>query len=261
MADSLLPLAVHAAEEAGRLLMERFGGPAHGVGSKSTPTDPVSDADRDSEALILGLIAKERPDDGVLGEEGGGKESTSGVTWIVDPLDATVNFLYGIPHWCVSVAAADPDGTIIGVVHNPNLGEIFIAELGAGAQLNGRPIRVSGRSDPAASLVATGFSYDARARSEQAAIAARLLPIVRDIRRAGSAALDLATLAAGRIDGFYEAPLELWDKAAGILLVTEAGGVVSEIPAPLGLTPGVVAANPALHDELRKLVTSDEHRA
>ena len=255
MTDLLLSLAVHAAEEAGALLMERFGGPARGVDHKSTPTDPVSDADRDSEELILGLLAKERPEDGVLAEEGGGRETSSGITWIVDPLDGTVNFLFGIPHWCVSIAAADADGTIVGVVHNPNLAETFTAKRGEGADLNRRPIRVSGRSDIAGALVATGFSYDPAAREQQSVIVAKILPIVRDIRRAGSAALDLAALAAGRVDGFYEAPLEIWDKAAGVLLVTEAGGVVAELAAPLGLTPGVVAANPTLHDELRRLVS------
>jgi myo-inositol-1(or 4)-monophosphatase len=252
--DALLSLAVAAAEEAGALLMECFGGPARGVDSKSTPTDLVSDADRDSEELILGLISKERPDDGVLAEEGGGRASTSGITWIVDPLDATVNYLFGIPHWCVSVAAADDDGALVGVVHNPNLGETFVAARGGGSHLNGRPIHVSDRTDLAGALVATGFSYDPRAREQQAAVVARVLPVVRDIRRAGSAALDLAALAAGRVDGFYEAPLEVWDKAAGVLLVIEAGGTVSELEAPLGLTPGVVAANPALHDALRRLV-------
>ena len=255
MTDARLSLAVAAAEEAGALLMERFGGPAHGVDSKSTPTDLVSDADRDSEELILGLISKEHPDDGVLAEEGGGRTSTSGVTWIVDPLDATVNYLFGIPHWCVSVAAADDDGALVGVVHNPNINETFVAARDGGAHLNGRPIHVSDRGDLTGALVATGFSYDPKAREQQAAVVARVLPVARDIRRAGSAALDLAALAAGRVDGFYEAPLEVWDKAAGALLVIEAGGVVSELEAPLGLTPGVVAANPALHDALRRLVT------
>lgn len=255
MTDPLLSLAVHAAEEAGALLVESFGGPARGVDHKSTPTDLVSDADRDAEELILGLLARERPDDGVLAEEGGGRESTSGITWIVDPLDATVNFLFGIPHWCVSIAAADADGTIVGVVHNPNLAETFTAKRGEGAHLNRRPIHVGERSDLAGALIATGFSYDTAAREEQAVIVAKVLPVVRDIRRAGSAALDLASLATGRVDGFYEAPLEIWDKAAGVLLVTEAGGMVNELAAPLGLTPGVVAANPTLHGELRRLVT------
>ena len=254
MTDALLSLAVDAAEEAGALLMERFGGPARGVDSKSTPTDLVSDADRDSEELILGLIAKERPEDGVLAEEGGGRATESGVTWVVDPLDATVNFLFGIPHWCVSIAAIDEGGALVGVVHNPNLQETFVAARGGGAHLNGARLHVGERTDLAGALVATGFSYDPKAREQQAEIVARVLPVVRDIRRAGSAALDLAALAAGRVDGFYEAPLEVWDKAAGVLLVTEAGGVVSELEAPLGLTPGVVAANPSLHDDLQRLV-------
>jgi myo-inositol-1(or 4)-monophosphatase len=258
--DPLLSIAVGAAEEAGELLMHRFGRPAHGVASKSSPTDLVSDADRDSEELILGLIAKERPEDGILAEEGGGRRSATGVTWIVDPLDGTVNYLFGIPHWCVSVAAADKEGTIVGVVHNPNLSETFTATRGEGARLNASPIHVSDRSSLEGAMIATGFSYDQGARKRQAAIVERVLPSVRDIRRAGSAALDLAALAASRVDGFYEAPLEIWDRAAGVLLVTEAGGVVSELEAPLGLTPGVVAANPSLHDDLRRLVAGDGDR-
>jgi myo-inositol-1(or 4)-monophosphatase len=254
----LLDLAVRAARGAGELLLEMFQGPARGVASKSTPTDLVSDADRAAEELILGMIRTERPEDGILSEEGGDDDSSSGITWVVDPLDATVNYLFGLPWWCVSVAAQDADGALVGVIRNPNSDEIFTAVRGSGAWLDGAPVSVSERTDIASALIGTGFSYDARAREHQAEIVARLLPRVRDVRRAGSAALDLAHLACGRLDGFYEAPLEPWDRAAGTLLVQEAGGVVSELAAPLELSTGVVAANPNLHDDLRRLV--DGHR-
>jgi myo-inositol-1(or 4)-monophosphatase len=254
MADELLDLAVEAAHAAGALLLDTFRKPAEGVESKTTPTDLVSDADKASEALLLDLIGGKRPDDGILSEEGAEGASSSGLTWVIDPLDGTVNFLFGIPVWCVSIAVNDDAGGVVGVVHNPNTGETFAAIRGEGALLNGKPIHVSERSDLASALVGTGFAYDARARAVQAEIATRVLPRARDIRRAGSAALDLASLACGRLDAFYEAPMEVWDKAAGVVLIEAAGGVVSELPAPYDLSPGVIAGNQTIHDRLRALV-------
>lgn len=255
MSSELLGLAVEVARSAGELLLRSFRQPAEGIESKSTPTDLVSAADKSSEALILELIGSRRPTDGVLSEEGGGESSSSGLTWVVDPLDGTVNFLFGIPAWAVSIAVEDDKGAVIGVVHQPTTGETFAAERGHGATLDGRTIRVSPRSDLASALVGTGFAYDSGARAVQAELATRVLPRARDIRRAGSAALDLAAVACGRLDAFYEAPMEPWDKAAGILLIREAGGTVSELPPPLeGLSPGVIAGNPGLHDQLRRLV-------
>jgi myo-inositol-1(or 4)-monophosphatase len=256
MTQELLDLAIEAARSAGALLQDRFRQPAAGVEWKSTPTDLVSDADKASEALILDLIGSKRPDDGILSEEGGRERSASGLTWVIDPLDGTVNFLFGIPAWSVSIAVEDGDGGLVGVVYQPTTEEIFSATRGQGASLNDKAIRVSDRGELSSALVGTGFAYDARARRVQAEIVARVLPSARDIRRAGSAALDLAALACGRLDAFYEAPMERWDKAAGVVLIKEAGGTVSELEAPLGLSPGVVAANPHLHDELRELVTS-----
>lgn len=250
----LLDLAVMAAIRASDILLGYFAGPARGVSTKSTPTDLVSDADREAESFLLQFFKHERPADGILAEEGGGRPSESGLTWVVDPLDGTVNFLFGIPVWCVSIAVQDEEGPVAGVVYDPNRDELFAAERGQGATLNAEPIRVTDRADLAGALIGSGFSYDAEVREVQAATLARVLPQVRDIRRAGSAAIDLATLACGRFDGFYEAPMEAWDKAAGVLLVREAGGVVSELPAPKGLSPGVVAAGPRLHDALRALV-------
>jgi myo-inositol-1(or 4)-monophosphatase len=255
--SELLDVATDAARRAGALLLERFRGPAKGVGTKSSPTDPVSDADRASEELILGILAQRRPNDGVVGEEGGGRAGSSGLEWVVDPLDGTVNFLYRIPLWAVSIAARDERGTFVGVVYDPVRDEMFQAERGRGALLNDRSIHVSDESDIAKALIGTGFAYQAEARAAQAKVLQRLLPKVRDIRRAGSAATDLATVACGRYDGFYESHLEEWDRAAGVLLVEEAGGRVEDIPPPIpAIKGGVMATNPALFDALHELVVS-----
>ena len=255
MSTELLDLAQRAARAAGRVLVELARGPAEGVDAKSTPTDLVSDADRASEELLVDLIAKERPGDGVLSEEGSDAQSSSGVVWVIDPLDGTVNYLFGIPWWCVSIAADDDHGTVVGVIYDPVRDELFDAARGTGARRNGAAIRVSDQSDLSQALIGTGFAYDARARERQAEVVARVLPRARDIRRAGSAAMDLASLGCGRLDGFYEAPMEPWDKAAGMLIVQEAGGTVTELPPPLEhLSPGVIAANPTLHGELSRLV-------
>jgi myo-inositol-1(or 4)-monophosphatase len=227
--------------------MERFGGPARGVGSKSSVTDLVSDADRDSEALIRDMLARERPEDGLLAEEGTSASGESGRRWVFDPLDGTVSYLYGYPHWCVSVALEDTQGTAVGVVYDPNREELFAAERGAGATLAGDPISVRENPPLAEALIATGFAYDPVRRAEQAEVVRRLLPAVRDIRRAGSAALDLAWLAAGRLDGYYERGLNDWDWAAGSLLVREAGGTVEDLAGePFGLIAGPAALIAAL---------------
>lgn len=253
-AAELLDLAAEAARAAGAVLLERFGAEATGVRTKSTETDLVSDADTAAEETIVALVSRRRPRDGWLREEGADAASESGVTWVVDPLDATVNYLFGIPVWCVSVAAVDGSGTVVGVVHDPNRDETFTATRGGGAFLDGRPIRVRDRTELSHALVATGFSYDAGMRSTQGLVLARVLPRVRDIRRAGSAALDLCGVACGRLDGYYEAVVEPWDRAAGVLLVQEAGGVVSDLPNPSGPTPGVVATGPGIHAALEALV-------
>ena len=255
--DGLLDLAVDVASEAGRLLLDRFSSDMTGVDTKSTPTDVVTDADRESEDLVLRRIAAERPEDGVISEEGEGRSSTSGLTWIIDPLDGTVNYLFGIPVWGVSVALRDDDGILAGVVNDPTRGEVFAALRGRGTTLNDRPIHVSDVADLSTALVGTGFSYDAEARLAQAEGLVHVLPRVRDIRRAGSAAIDLAWLACGRLDGFYEAPMKLWDRAAGELLVTEAGGVVTPLEPPYGEDSGVIAAGPGLHQALNDLVVTD----
>ena len=240
---------------AGTLLLERFGGPARGVDSKSSSTDMVSDADRAAEAAVVELLRAERPDDGLLGEEGSSTEGTSGRRWVVDPLDGTTNFLYGHPQWAVSVAVEDANGALAGVVFDPVRDELFSAARGEGSRLGSEPLRVREGGDLSRSLIATGFGYDAAWRAEQAAAAAHVLPRVRDLRRAGAAALDLAWLAAGRLDGYWERGLKPWDWAAGRLLGTEAGGAVAELE---GERHGLVAAGPALLPSLVELVAEAE---
>jgi myo-inositol-1(or 4)-monophosphatase len=252
--DDLLRIAVDAARAAGTLLVPLFHAPASGVESKSSATDMVSEADRSSEALIRERLRAARPDDAIVGEEQEAEEGTSGMRWVVDPLDGTVNFLFGIPHWCVSIACEDRDGGVAAVVHDPIRDETFTAARDAGAFLGGRRLAISPKTALADALIATGFSYLAEERAIAAERLTRILPRVRDVRRAGSAALDLAWTAAARVDAFYEVPAKPWDRAAGELLVREAGGITSLLD-PIGPSgPGIVAAGPGLHDALRALV-------
>jgi myo-inositol-1(or 4)-monophosphatase len=254
-ADGLLELALGAARDAGALLLDRFGGPASGVESKSSSTDMVSDADRAAERLLVERISAARPDDGLVGEEGGHVAGSSGLRWVVDPLDGTTNYLFGYPVWSVSIACEDAAGGVVAVVHDPSRGETFAAARGAGATLNGRPVGVRPPRGLDRALVGTGFAYAPDDREFQARVLTHLLPRVRDIRRGGSAALDLAWVACGRLDGFYEWGIKHWDRAAGMLLVAEAGGRVSVFDPDGGLEPCVVAAAATQHEPLRRLVT------
>jgi myo-inositol-1(or 4)-monophosphatase len=253
LSSSDLELAERAARAGGEVLMEYYGRPPSGVDAKSSATDLVSDADRVAERAIREVLAAERPADGLVAEEGSHAEADSGRRWIVDPLDGTINFLYELPAWAVSVALEDADGLAVGVVHSPVLGETYCGERGGGAWLaeTGRHLAVSGCERLERAMVATGFSYEPARRAEQAEVVARLLPLARDIRRAGAAALDLAWTAAGRLDAFYEGGLNPWDWAAGHLLVEEAGGVMGwiEDEPPVLLA----AATPVLLEELRPM--------
>ena len=257
--DESIELAVRAARDAGALLRTRFGQPRTGVGTKSSATDMVTDSDRASEDLILATILAARPDDGVLGEESGSREGTSGVRWIVDPLDGTTNFLFGIPQFSVSIACEDEHGTRAGVVYDVMRDELFVAARGGGATCNGAPIRVTEQTDVADALVATGYSYESAERETQARMHDHVLPRVRDIRRFGSAALDLCWVACGRFDGYFEAPCHPWDGAAGELIVREAGGRTAPMAAVGPSGPGWYACAPGVFDALRTLV--EESRA
>jgi myo-inositol-1(or 4)-monophosphatase len=247
-----LDLAERAARAAGEVLIGYYGREPEGLDWKSSETDLVSDADREAERAIRELLHAERPDDGLLAEEGSQSDGDSGRRWIVDPLDGTINFLYGFPAWAVSIALEDGDGLAVGVVHSPVHGETFSAVRGEGARLGDRRLRVRDRRELSRAMVATGFSYEAERRAEQAEVMRRLLPRARDIRRAGAAALDLAWVASGRVDAFYERGLKAWDLAAGQLLVEEAGGTVMALD---GTPPGVIAAaSRELLDDLVGLV-------
>jgi myo-inositol-1(or 4)-monophosphatase len=245
-----LELAERAARAAGDVLMSYFGRAAEGLSSKTSPTDPVSDADREAERVIREILLNGSSEDGLVGEEGSHASPANGRTWIVDPLDGTVNFLYGLRTWAVSIALEDADGAAVGVVFNPVDDECFTARRGEGAALNGQAIRVTSCTTLDRAMVATGFSYEAPRRAEQAELLVSLLPQIRDLRRAGAAALDLAYVAAGRVDAFYERGLQRWDEAAGRLLVKEAGGIVEDLPGePAGV---LAAATPQLHGALSR---------
>jgi myo-inositol-1(or 4)-monophosphatase len=249
----LLEVAHAAARAAAAELLERFGRRAEGVRAKSGPTDLVSDADMAAEAAVRDVLAQRRPDDRILGEEGGAS-GDGRLQWVVDPLDGTINFLFGIPAFAVSIACEDERGAIVGLVLDPVRDECFTATRSLGAELGGEPIRGSERDDLGTALVATGFNYDAGVRTLQAQVVTRVLPRVRDIRRVGAAALDLCWTACGRYDAFYERGIHAWDIAAGSLIASRAGLTVEEL-APTDAEPaGVIAAPERLIGELRELV-------
>jgi myo-inositol-1(or 4)-monophosphatase len=250
----LLAVAEEAARAAGDLLAERFAAgleAAGAVSTKSTPTDPVSEADVAAEAAIREVLRARVPDDAVLGEEGDDVAGSTGRRWIVDPLDGTVNFLYGNPQWCVSVACEG----VAGVVFDPVRDELFAAVAGGGGvTCNGAPVRASACDGLPRALVATGFGYDADVRAAQARVAAALLPRVRDLRRAGSAALDLAWAAAGRVDAYFEFGVKPWDTAAGEVLCRAAGLEVVALEGGAGLPPGIAVAPGAILGALLDVV-------
>ncbi|MCV7381500.1 inositol monophosphatase [Mycobacterium alsense] len=255
-------LAAEAAEFVRRRRAEVFGAKAAGVSgavrSKSTPTDPVTVVDTETERLLRDRLAQLRPGDPILGEEGGGPaDSGAGgaVTWVLDPIDGTVNFVYGIPAYAVSVGAQINGVSVAGAVADVVAGRVYSAAAGLGAHVSdGRgtqPLRCAAVEDLSMALLGTGFGYARQRRTSQAALLARMLPLVRDVRRIGSAALDLCMVAAGRLDAFYEHGLQVWDRAAGALIAAEAGARVvvpgPDDPAGAGL---VVAAAPGIADEL-----------
>jgi len=257
---ALLDLAVGTAREAAELVATGRATAAEHVDVKSSPVDVVTAVDKASEQLIVARLMAARPEDGVLGEEGASRTGTSGVRWVVDPIDGTVNFLYGVPAYAVSIAA-EVDGVVrAGAVLNVATGELFTATSGGGAYLSSaahaRPVRLGG-SNPVSleqTLVATGFSYQAEQRRVQGALVAQLLPQVRDIRRFGSAALDLCAAAAGRVDAYYELELNPWDFAAGALIAAEAGLTVTGLPGRPFAAPMAIAAAASIVDEFVELV-------
>ncbi len=249
LAIELLNLAESIALKAGSLLVNRPS--KFDLDEKSGVFDFATQMDHESEKLIVSEILAARPDDGLIGEEGANRESKSGVTWVIDPIDGTVNYLYDIPGWCISIAAKDRDGGLAGVVYSPATQSLWKAHRGGGAFLNGNPIKCN---DPVAlnrALVGSGFAYDLEKRKIQAALIARLLPEIRDLRRLGACAVDMCHVASGSLDAYFEAGVNEWDYAAAGLIATEAGAIIS---IDTGIWNGeknmVIVAGPALHPAL-----------
>lgn len=247
----LAEVALAAATAAATILSEGLARSPGSVDTKSSSTDMVSDVDRQAEAAISSVLAVHRPDDGVLGEEGTARVGTSGVRWVVDPLDGTTNYLFGVPQFAVSVAAEVEGSPRVGIVIDPSRHETWAAVEGWGSRRNGHRCRVaSGRSTLATALVATGFGYQSARRRWQGGVAANVVHQVRDLRRLGAASLDLCWTAGGRYDAYYEWGLNPWDLAAGALICSEAGGRVAAFPGRL-----IVATTPELFDPLCALLT------
>jgi myo-inositol-1(or 4)-monophosphatase len=250
--DELVQIALTAGHSAADLLL-RSQPRIRRSKAKSSPTDPVTEADRAAERILVDAIQASRPEDGVIAEEGTRLSGTSGLRWVIDPLDGTVNYLYQRADWAVSLAVEDDAGALVGVVVDPVRHETFHATRGGGAYLNARPLRVNDPVSAGMALVATGFSYRAEARRRQSGLFGRLIPYVRDIRRTGACSTDLCALAAGRADAFLEDELAPWDWAAGALIAREAGATVTPLRAGSD-NPGLLAAGSALHGELAPLI-------
>ena len=258
--DELLTIASTIALRAGELAKKRRTEGIEVAATKSSPVDIVTEADRETEALIRSLLMDARPDDGFFGEESGAEVGSSGLTWIVDPIDGTVNYLYGIPHYAVSIAVVEgePDpltwSALAGAVINPATDELFTATLGGGAALGGAAIHVAESVDLSQALVATGFSYDSATRAEQGAVIAGLLSTVRDIRRMGTASLDICFVASGRTNAYFERGLSPWDHAAGALIAREAGATVTGLDGAAPSRDFILAAHPAVALELERAI-------
>ncbi|WP_267243812.1 inositol monophosphatase family protein [Streptomyces sp. PR69] len=254
LTSELLALAQEAARRAGELLRDGRPDDLGVAATKSSPVDVVTEMDIAAEKLITGFLAERRPDDGFLGEEGASSEGKSGVRWVIDPLDGTVNYLYGLPTWAVSIAAQRDGQTVVGVVAAPMRGETCHAVLGGGAWSGGRRLRCRPSVPLEQALVSTGFNYVTDVRRRQAELARQLIPRLRDIRRSGSAAVDLCDVAAGRLDGYYERGLHPWDLAAGDLIAREAGARTGGRPGDRPSYDLTIAAPPGVFEPLQVIL-------
>jgi len=262
LTHELVELAERLAREAGEIAVRMAADARLDPTTKSSGTDLVTAADEASERAITAGILAERPHDSVLGEEGTQRVGTSPVTWHIDPIDGTTNYVYGIAAYSVSIAAAVDDRIEAGAVFDPSTDELFRATRGGGATCNGSPLACRDHDELATALVATGFGYRPERRAEQGRIVAALLPTIRDIRRFGSAALDLCAVAAGRVDAYYERGLNRWDLAAGALIAAEAGATVGNLSGGVADEAFLLAAAPGLFDGLRDaLLESGAHLA
>ena len=244
--NELLDLAIDIAKQAGSLLLER---PKRlDIDTKSSDIDIVTQMDRASEKLIVDAILAARPDDGIIGEEGADRQSKSGFTWVIDPIDGTVNYLYDMAGWSISIAVKDQQGTVVGVVYSPTINALFTAKRGAGSYLNGVKLSCNDPIEMNRALIATGFAYRKELREQQVHQFNKLILNIRDYRRNGSAAIDICHVAAGIVDGYYEMGLYEWDRAAAELIATEAGAKVS-VHGDL-----TIAAGPYLYGKLREVL-------
>lgn len=251
LGSELRDLAAALAVEAGELIESMRTEVDMTGDTKSSATDVVTAADKASEAFIMERLLAARPDDSILGEEGGDVHGTSGVRWLIDPIDGTTNYVYDIPAYSVSIAAEFQGEMVAGVVYEPKSNTCYDAAIGDGARRNGQPISCTDKDELATALVATGFGYSPERRAGQAGVLVSLLPDVRDIRRFGSAALDLCAVADGRVDAYYEKGLNPWDLAAGWLIATEAGALAGDLRGGPPSPDFVIAAGPGLFDLLR----------
>ena len=256
LAAELSAIANSLAVRAGALISEARQSGAGLVDTKSTATDMVTEYDRASERLIVDAIRAARPDDAIIGEEGTADPGISGVSWLIDPIDGTTNFFYGLPGYAVSIAAADPDGTLAGAVYVPATNELFAAVRGRGATVNGRPIHCSTTADVSTALVATGFSYHPERRRLHIRRLQHIIGEIRDIRRFGAAAADLCYAAAGRVDAYFEEHLGPWDLAAGELIAREAGCISGDFAGGPVRPAQVLVANPNIFEPLRALINA-----
>jgi myo-inositol-1(or 4)-monophosphatase len=256
----LLALAERIALDAARLVSEGRKGGLTDIGTKSTITDMVTEFDRASESLIVGNLRAERPDDAIIGEEGTQQSGNSGVSWLVDPIDGTTNFLYDLPGYAVSIGARDGEGPLLGVVSVPSLAETYTAVRGHGAWCNGTRIQASDQTELSSALVGTGFAYQPENRVQQAEELARLIGHVRDIRRFGAAATDLCFVARGRLDAYFERGLGPWDMAAGEIIAREAGALTSDFSGGPARPGQAVAAAPGIHEQLLALLARADIR-
>ncbi len=254
LASQLLQVATTLAKQAGDMALAGRKAGLHNVQTKSTATDMVTEFDRASEVLIVEGIRAARPEDAIVGEEGASVSGTSGITWYIDPIDGTTNFLYDLPAWAVSIGAEDSSGPLAGVVYIPALGEMFTATRGGGAFLNGAPIQSNNIADVSQALVCTGFSYSADQRTIQAQRVSRFIHQIRDIRRAGAAAIDLCFVACGRIDAYFEENLHQWDISAGILIAHEAGCRSGDFSGHTPRPAEILTTAPAIFDQLSQLI-------
>ena len=255
MTIELRAIAEQLAREAGDMALRGRKSGTMSATTKSSPTDMVTQYDKASEEMITAGLARLRPDDAIIGEEGASKEGTTGITWHIDPIDGTSNFYFDIPMWAVSIGATDQQGPLVGAVYAPALGEMFTGARGNGATLNGAPIHVRHNTELTDALVCTGFSYRVHERAVHAARVAQMITHIRDIRRFGAAAIDLCFVACGRYDAYFEEHLHSWDLVAGQVIATEAGAHVTNF-AGNAVTPAqVLASQPGIRHQLIDLIT------